>query len=299
MPMKRTQLLTTCLTLGFAMTSCDKLRNEKGASAGKETAAVGQRDAVVVARVKKEIGEILGKSPDSIRVTDQFIRDLGADSLDTVEIVMAIEEVFNIAIADADAEKLIAVGDLIDYVTAKMKSVPVDAGKKNKSETSYDVAGIYASMRSMILNLDAEQIGELKDKPVWAVLMETGYPEAAVTLVAVADGAASLYFSNGGGIIGAGEHDNVRPVSLGFVKMAEGYLADMKKVEEFPIATPGNTTFYVVTPQGVFTRTAKENDLGEERDQLSKFFYQGQNLITQMRIAEEKRAAGNPPGGQP
>jgi acyl carrier protein len=296
--MKRTQILTTCFTLGVAMTSCDKLRNQKGPPPGEEAAAVGQRDAVVVARVKKEIGEILGKSPGSIRVTDQFIRDLGADSLDTVEIVMAIEEVFNIAIADADVEKLIAVGDLIAYVTAKMKPVPVETGK-NKSETSYDVAGIYTSMRSMILNLDAEQIGELKDKPVWAVLMETGYPEAAATLVAVADGAASLYFSNGGGIIGAGEHDNVRPVSLGFVKMAEGYLADMKKVEEFPMVTPGNTTFYVVTPQGVFTHTAKEDDLGEERDQLSKLFYQGQDLITQMRLAEEKRETGNPPDGQP
>jgi len=292
------QLLTTCVTMGVAMTSCDKLRNEKGASAGEETAAVGQRDATVVARVKKEIGGILGKSPGSISVTDQFIRDLGADSLDTVEIVMAIEEVFNIAIADADAEKLIAVGDLIDYVTAKMKSVPVETGK-NEHGTSYEVAGIYTSMRSMILDLDAEQIGELKDKPVWAVLMETGYPQAAATLVAVADGAASLYFSNGGGIIGAGEHDNVRPVSLSFVKMAEGYLADMKKVEEFPLVTPGNTTFYVVTPQGVFTHTAKENDLGEKRDQLSKLFYRGHDLITRMRLAEENREAGNPPGGQP
>jgi acyl carrier protein len=296
--MKRTQLLTTCLTLGVATTGCDKLRNQKGSPAREEAAAIGQRDATVVARVKKEIGGILGKSPGSIKVTDQFIRDLGADSLDTVEIVMAIEEEFNIAIADADAEKLIAVGDLVDYVTARMKPVPANTGK-NESKTSYEVAGIYTSMRSMVLNLDAEQIGELKEKRVWAVLMETGYPEAAATLVAVADGTASLYFSNGGGIIGAGEHDNVRPVSLGFVKMAEGYLAEMKKVEKFPMVTPGNTTFYVVTQQGVFTHTAKENVLGEERGQLSKLFYQGQDLITQMRLAEENREAGNPPGGQP
>jgi acyl carrier protein len=296
--MKRTQLLTTCFTLGVAITGCDKLSNQKGPPPGEKAAAAGQRDAAVVARVKKEIGEILGKSPDSIRLADQFVRDLGADSLDTVEIVIAIEEAFDIAIADADAEKLIAVGDLVDYVSAKMKTQPVNTGK-NEPETSYQVAGIYTSMRGMVLNLDAGQIGELKDKPVWAVLMETGYPEAAATLVAVADGAASLYFSNGGGIIGAGEHDNVRPVSLGFVKMAEGYLAGMKKVEGFPMVTPGNTTFYVVTPQGVFTYTAKEEDLGEKRDRLSKLFYQGHELITRMRLAEEKREAGNPPDGQP
>jgi hypothetical protein len=82
--------------------------------------------------------------------------------------------------------------------------------------------------------------------------METGYPEAAVTLVAVADGAASLYFSNGGGMIGAGEHANVRPASLGLIKMAEGFLPQMKKVEKFPVPKPGMTCFYVVTPKGVF-----------------------------------------------
>lgn len=285
--MKPTHLLTTCFTLGVAMTGCDKLRKQLDAETGQAEARGMRRDVAVVSRVKKEIGDILGKSPDSIRLTDQFIRDLGADSLDTVEIVMAVEEAFNIAIVDADAEKLITVGDLVDYVRMKIDSTP---GKP--AQPTYEMKDIYLSMRGMILSLDSEKIGELKDKPVWAVLMETGYPEAAVTLVAVADGAASLYFSNGGGMIGAGEHENVRPASLGLVKMSEGYLADMKKVDDFPTATPGNTTFYVVTPNGVFTYTARENDLGEKRDKFSRLFYQGQELITQMRLAEEKRQAG-------
>jgi acyl carrier protein len=286
--MKRTRLLTTCITLGVALTGCDKPRTQQDSQKGQAEAVGTQHDAAVIARVKKEVGDILGKSPDTIKATDQFIRDLGADSLDTVEIVMAIEEAFHIAIADADAEKLITVGDLIDYVCTKTKPVP---GKPAKPP--YEMKEIYMSMREMVLNLDAETIGELKDKPVWAVLMETGYPEAAATLVAVADGAASLYFSNGGGMIGAGEHASVRPASLGLVKMAEDYLGDMKMVEAFPTVTPGNTTFYVVTPNGVFTYTAKEDDLGGKRDKLSKLFYQGQELITQMRLADERRKAGN------
>ncbi len=153
----------------------------------------------------------------------------------------------------------------------------------------YELAEIYKDMRQQVLELDAEKIGDLKDKPVWAVLMETGYPEAAVTLVAVADGAASLYFSNGGGMIGAGEHADVRLVSLGLVKMSEEFLPQMKKAEKFPVPNPGMTYFYIVTPKGIFTYSAKEDDLGEERDKLSKLFHQGHKLIGQMRIAEEKK----------
>lgn len=153
----------------------------------------------------------------------------------------------------------------------------------------YDIADIYVDMRQQVLELNEEKIGELKGEPIWAVLMETGYPEAAATLVAVADGAASLYFSNGGGMIGAGEHDNVRPASLELVKLAEKYVEKMKRVEEFPMVIPGNTTFYIVTPNGVYTYTAKEVDLGEERDILSPLFHQGHELIGQMQIAEQTK----------
>ena len=93
-----------------------------------------QRDAAVDARVRKEIGEILGKSPETIKATDHFVRDLGADSLDTVEIVMAVEEAFNIAIADEDAVKLVTVGDLIDYVSAKTQAAAVVPGSADADQ---------------------------------------------------------------------------------------------------------------------------------------------------------------------
>ena len=163
----------------------------------------------------------------------------------------------------------------------------------------YEIAEIYTDMRGQVLKLNEKDMPALKAKPVWAVLMETGFPEAAYTLVAAADGAASLYFSNGGGMIGAGEHENVRPVSLKMVKMAEGYLKHMKKVDKFPTAKPGKTTFYVVTPKGIFAYTAKTDDLGEERDKkLSPFFHQGHELIGQMRMAEEKQQAEQGGGGK-
>ncbi|MFQ5520275.1 MAG: acyl carrier protein [Candidatus Methylomirabilia bacterium] len=67
-------------------------------------------------RVKEIICEQLGVSEDEITPTAKFIEDLGADSLDTVELVMAFEEEFGIEIPDEDAEKIVTVGDTIQYI---------------------------------------------------------------------------------------------------------------------------------------------------------------------------------------
>jgi hypothetical protein len=169
-----------------------------------------------------------------------------------------------------------------------------------EDKPAFEVAPIYKDTRSLALKLNDKEVPDLKGKRVFAVLMESGFPEAAYTLVAAGDGAASLYFSNGGGLIGAGEHANVRPESLKVVKMAEDCLKHMKKVDEFPIVKPGSTTFYIVTADGVFSYTAREDDLGEKRDKnLSDLFHQCHALITQMRIADEKRQAEPTGAGQP
>jgi acyl carrier protein len=69
-------------------------------------------------RVKEIIVEQLGVDADQVTVNASFVDDLGADSLDTVELVMALEEEFDIEIPDEDAEKIATVKDAIDYLTA-------------------------------------------------------------------------------------------------------------------------------------------------------------------------------------
>ena len=85
----------------------------------------------------------------------------------------------------------------------------------------YKTVEIYDSMRNQVLNLNSSQFGEFGNKPVLCVLMETGYPEAVATLVVVTDGSASIYFSNGGGIIGAGEHLQGKKHSLTLMEIAK------------------------------------------------------------------------------
>jgi acyl carrier protein len=67
-------------------------------------------------RVKEIICEQLGVEEDEVNPNAKFIEDLGADSLDTVELVMAFEEEFDLEIPDEDAEKIVTVGDAINYI---------------------------------------------------------------------------------------------------------------------------------------------------------------------------------------
>ena len=70
-------------------------------------------------RVKKIIVNHLGVSEDKIQDNSKFIEDLGADSLDTVELVMAFEEEFGSEISDSEAEKILTVGDAIKFIQNK------------------------------------------------------------------------------------------------------------------------------------------------------------------------------------
>ncbi|MEK6576657.1 MAG: acyl carrier protein [Nitrospirota bacterium] len=71
-------------------------------------------------RVKKIVSEQLGIEDEDIAAESSFVEDLGADSLDTVELVMAFEEEFKIEIPDEDAEKILSVKNAIDYIKEKV-----------------------------------------------------------------------------------------------------------------------------------------------------------------------------------
>ena len=70
-------------------------------------------------RVRAIIAEQLGVKLEEVTHSASFIEDLGADSLDTVELVMALEEEFGVEIPDEDAEKMVTVGDAIKYIEQK------------------------------------------------------------------------------------------------------------------------------------------------------------------------------------
>jgi acyl carrier protein len=78
-------------------------------------------DKSIDQRVKDIIVEQLGVKPDQVTPEAKFIEDLGADSLDTVELIMALEEEFGIEVPDEQAEKLLTVGDVGKYIEEHQK----------------------------------------------------------------------------------------------------------------------------------------------------------------------------------
>lgn len=75
-------------------------------------------DKPIEERVKEIIVKELSVNPEQVTPTASFIEDLGADSLDTVELVMAFEEEFGVEVPDEEAEKLQTVGDVVKYIEA-------------------------------------------------------------------------------------------------------------------------------------------------------------------------------------
>lgn len=79
-----------------------------------------RNEMTVRARTEQVIIDNLGLSRDEIKPEMDFIKDMGADSLDCVEITMALEEEFDMEISDEDAEKMPTIGKCLDYIEARM-----------------------------------------------------------------------------------------------------------------------------------------------------------------------------------
>lgn len=160
-----------------------------------------------------------------------------------------------------------------------------------KTQKPVEPAEVYSGLRNRVLNLDPKEVGLVQSSEtpnVWGVLMETGYEEAVVTLVSLADGTTSLYFSNGGGMIGGGEHATVAQSTKSFVASAEKYYQQMTSTQSFPTPVIGRVKFYILTFSGKFTMDVDENELGNGKNLLSPLFHSGQDVITQFRMTQEQ-----------
>jgi hypothetical protein len=156
-----------------------------------------------------------------------------------------------------------------------------------KREVEQPQAEVYEGLRQQVLRLTPAQLGDaFAGAPILALLMETGYPEAVATLVGVVDGTSSLYFSNGGGFIGAGTHPRVAEANRRWLGTGATFLSKLSVIAEPPLPDEGVTQLVAVTPEGLRGAVAAEDDLGEGRHDLSPFFYAAQDVITQIRLAQ-------------
>ena len=160
----------------------------------------------------------------------------------------------------------------------------------SKKDKPYDTADVYEGLRNHLFSVDPTTIGIERNTShfvVWGVLMETGYPEAIVTLKALGDGSVSLYFSNGGGIIGLGEHEQPKLIAKQLIDLSQNFVDKLSETQNYPLPKKGYTRFYLLTFSGVFTTEIQEDILGNGKHELSPLFFKADDLITAIRIAQE------------
>jgi hypothetical protein len=151
-------------------------------------------------------------------------------------------------------------------------------------------ADVYLGLRAQALSVGADQLAEPAAGRILALLMETADEEAVVTLVGLADGTTSLYFSNGGGMIGAGGHEQVAAATRRWLASAEGFLESFTAApEELRLPSEGEAQFVAVTEGGRSTLRAVESDLEEGRHDAAPLFYRAHAVITEMRLVDEAR----------
>ncbi len=87
---------------------------------------MSKNNAEILAKVKEMVASHLGKAEDEITPDSSFIEDLGADSLDLVELIMSMEDEFGLEISDEDAENIITVQDAINFIQSSVEAASED-----------------------------------------------------------------------------------------------------------------------------------------------------------------------------
>lgn len=158
---------------------------------------------------------------------------------------------------------------------------------------------VYQSLRANILGLSPAEIG-LQPSPqypnVWGILMETGFENAPVLLMALADGTTSLYFGTGGGILGGGQQPAVAQSSRAFLAEAEQHVWRLTMTAAYPLPGVGRVRFYALTFLGAFTADVAVIDLVAGHHPLSPLYSRGQDVITQLRLLSKSSPSSSRSG---
>ena len=160
-------------------------------------------------------------------------------------------------------------------------------------DPNYVPVEVFTHLRNLVFQTPPETLGLARSEEyplVWGAVMELGYVEAVATLISFADGTTSLVFSNGGGMIGGGQHNAVAEASRAFVTSAELYVEQMDPAEFAPLPAPGRVRFYILTFEGVFTADADVVELEKEIHPLSPLYFSGQDVIAQLRLIQEQKS---------
>jgi len=149
-----------------------------------------------------------------------------------------------------------------------------------------DPAEVIRGLRERVFTVAPSEVGVTRAASrtnVWAVIMEFAQANAVISLVAIADGTTSLYFSVGGGVIGAGGHPAVRLASERLIVAVDSMVDALSPVKDHPHPAVGRVRFYARTFDGLRGAEADEGELSTGGHVLSRLFAAGHGVIAAIR----------------
>jgi hypothetical protein len=149
----------------------------------------------------------------------------------------------------------------------------------------------YLGLRERAFGVTRDMLPANEPGKPWGVIMETGFAEGSFTVVALADGNASVYFSSGGGMIGGFAHAEIRDAAMACVRMSAALVDELAPAGDRRLPVADETIFYVLTDAGVLTAHAPEEDLGEKRHPLWPMFHAAHAVIGGYRMLEQSKQA--------
>ena len=146
------------------------------------------------------------------------------------------------------------------------------------------------TLRDQLLHATAQQLGIVPVGGVWGVLMERGYAKGVATVVALADGTASMYLSTGGSVVGGKAYPPARRAALKLCEQAADSLAETNVAHDFPPPSKGRVRFYVLAADGVHAAEGaifpSANDGG--RDAVAPLLAAGDAVLDGLKEATSK-----------
>lgn len=171
------------------------------------------------------------------------------------------------------------------------KNQSADKQENTQSENKTDQQeNPFHDLRQMALSATPEQLGlETSDETkVFGIVMDWDLGDGIATVAAYQTGDASMYLSSGGGVIGGGQHDNVRQAVFPYVQFGQEFLTKAEKTESTPLPDKDCVRFYLLTNKGIFYSQEKMKNIENENSDWLKLFEEANKVLTELRLTTEE-----------
>jgi hypothetical protein len=180
---------------------------------------------------------------------------------------------------------------------------PEPSRNEEPLDNGYHPVSTYLDLRNMVFGTDPAQLGSRKPDTrdrTWGLVIETGYPDAVATMIILADGTVSLYFSSGGGLVGLGDHDHISEAGHRLLSLTTDFVSCFEESREFPLPDKGQIRIYLMAYSGISAaegsaaRPWRDPMLMPLIDRVQELFAMIRTLADQLAEQREGKAPAQP-----